>query len=287
MSYDIAIVGGGPAGLSAAIQARSRGKSALVISAPQADIPLSRAGQVDNYPGLPRISGAELLQRFARQAQELGAVQKTGRVLNIMPLDGKFYLGVGSDVEEADAVVLATGVSQFGKYPGEAAFLGRGVSYCATCDGMLYRGRDVAVVGKFAEAPAEANYLQEIGCRVTYVAAHRPETLSPSIPFVRAGKLEILGEKSVTALRCGGTEIPCACVFLLRPSMAMSDLFPGLAAQDGYLSVDRDMSTGIPGVFAAGDCTGLPLQVSKAVGEGLVAGQRAADYINKKLERKQ
>lgn len=280
MGYDIAVVGGGPAGLSAAIQARSRNKSVLIVSAPPADIPLSRAERVDNYPGLPHVSGGALLERFARQAEELGARQKTGRVLNIMPLGGKFYLGVGSDVEEAGSVVLATGVSRFDKYPGEAELLGKGVSYCATCDGMLYRGRDVVVVGKSAEAPAEANYLLEIGCHVTYVGSAPPQELDPAIPFVRAGRLALVGGETVRALRNDDVEIPCACAFLLRPSMAPADLLPGLALDGAYLRVDRNMATSIPGVFAAGDCTGLPLQVSKAVGEGLVAGQRAVDYLD-------
>ena len=281
MSFQVAVVGGGPAGLSAAIQARTRNKSVLVVSASLEDIPLWRSPRVDNYPGLPHVSGRELLEIFTRQAEELGVERRTGHVLNIMPMGEKFYLGIGSDVEEASAVVLATGAAQGAKYPGEERLLGRGVSYCATCDGMLYRGRPVAVVGKTAQAPGEANYLHGIGCQVTYVAQSRPEELDSAIPFVRAGReIEILGENAVTGLRVGQEEIPCACVFLLRPAMALADLMSGLTVENGYLVVDRGQRTGIPGVFAAGDCTGTPLQVSKAVGEGLVAGQNAAGYVD-------
>ena len=280
MPYDIAIVGGGPAGLSAAVNARARNKSVLVVSNDYRESPLYRAKQVDNYLGMPGQSGAALLDAYYRHAEETGATFRGGRVLNIMALDGTCYLGIGSEMEEARAVILCTGVSQGKKFPGEAEFLGRGVSYCATCDGMLYRDRPVAVVGLAPDAPEEANFLQGLGCQVTYVSGKRPEALDPAISWVRAGRLEITGEEAVTALRVNGEDIPADCVFLLRHAVPPTDLLPGLALEGGYVAVDREMKTNLPGVFAAGDCTGLPLQLSKAVGEGLIAGQRAAEYVD-------
>ena len=285
MSWDIIVVGGGPAGLSAAVQARSRDKSVLVVGGDGRDGPLDKAAQVDNYLGLPGLSGRALLEQFQAHAEAQGAARKHGRVLNIMPMNGRFYVGIGSELEEAGAVILATGVAQAKKYPGEAGLLGRGVSYCATCDGMLYRGRDVVVVGLCAEAPDEAAFLQGLGCRVTYTAPKKPAELAPDIPFVQASRLEILGGDAVEGLRADGRELPCAGVFLLRASLAPTDLLPGLALEGNYLAVDRNMATNIPGVFAAGDCTGLPLQISKAVGEGLVAGHRAAEYLDKKAKQ--
>ena len=284
MKYEIVVVGGGPAGLSAALQARIRGKSVLVISGDVRDNPLYKTQRVDNYLGLPEAEGAGLLERFQAHAEKAGVERKTGRVLNIMPSGGQFYLGVGSDVVEARAVILATGVVQNAKLPGEAEFLGRGVSYCATCDGMLYRGRQVAVVGKSSDAPEEAAYLRSIGCQVTYVAASRPEGLDPEIPFVKGRRPEILGDTKVYALRADGQEVLCDGVFLLRPAMALADLLPGLALEAGYIAVDRSMATNVPGVFAAGDCTGLPHQVSKAVGEGQVAGHRASEYLDRQAK---
>ena len=281
MSWDIIVVGGGPAGLSAALQARSRNKTVLVAGGAGRDGPLDRAERIDNYLGLPGLSGSELAARFRAHAEEAGTVFKKGRVLNIMPSGGKFYVGIDSDVEEAGAVVLATGVVRGRKYPGEAGLLGRGVSYCATCDGMLYRTQEVAVVGLSADAAEEANFLHSLGCRVTYVSPGKPEGLDGGIPVVKAAQIEILGAGSVSALRAGEVEIPCAGVFILRPSLAPADLLPGLALEGNYIAVDRNMATNVPGVFAAGDCTGLPLQVSKAVGEGLVAGHRAAEYLDK------
>lgn len=133
----------------------------------------------------------------------MGVEFRHGRVLNIMPMEHTCYLSIGTDMEEAGAVILATGVSRGKKFPGEAEFLGRGVSYCATCDGMLYRDKQVVVVGLAPDAAEEANFLQGLGCRVTYVSGKAPEGLDPAIAYVRATKLEIVGEASVTALRAG------------------------------------------------------------------------------------
>ena len=280
MNYDVIVIGGGPAGLSAAVQARVRNKSVLVVSAPAADLPLARAQRVDNYLGLPGLSGTELLARFDAHARELGVERRYGKALNAMPTEGGFFVAVESDVVEGRALILACGVGQGTPYPGELELLGAGVSYCATCDGMLYRGKNVVVVGRSSHAPEEANYLQGLGCHVTYAAPRRPEGLSPEIPFVKAGEVAILGDGAVTAVQAGGQLLPCEGVFLLRSAVSPGQLLPGLAFDGPYLQVNRDMATNLPGVFAAGDCTGLPLQVSKAVGEGLVAGLRAAEYLD-------
>lgn len=279
MRYDILVLGGGPAGLSAAVTARGRNKSVLVVGNRWQDSPLARAERVDNYLGMPALTGAELMERFTRHAEESGANLVTGKVISLMAWEG-FHLTVGSEIYEGRALILAPGVVRQAKYPGEMEYLGRGVSYCATCDGMLYRGKEVVVVGKAADAPQEANYLQELGCKVTYVSDKAPDGLRPDIPYVKAPKVEITGSSKVESIRAGSTTIPCEGVFILRPSVAPADLLPGLALEGGYIQVDRNMATNVPGVFAAGDCTGLPLQVSKAVGEGLVAGLRAAEYVD-------
>lgn len=281
MPYDIAVVGGGPAGLSAAINARARGKSVVVVGNDYRESPLYRAERVDNYLGMPGMTGAQLLEAYRRHAESMEVDFRAGRVLNIMQLEGTCYLSIGSEMETAKAVVLATGVVRGKKLPGEVKYLGRGVSYCATCDGMLYRGKPVVVVGMAPDAPEEANFLQGIGCQVTYVSARAPEGLVPAIPYVKSGRLEIVGEDGVTALRVGDTELPAQCVFLLRSAMPPTDLLPDLALKEnGYITVNRQMGTNLPGIFAAGDCTGLPLQLSKATGEGLVAGQAAAEYVD-------
>ncbi len=278
MIYDIAVIGGGPAGLSAALQARQKGRTVLVIGG-GGESALSRAQRVDNYLGVQGLTGRELLEQFRSHAGAAGVEWKSGCALNIMDMKGTFYLSVGSDVVEARAVILATGVVRGAKYPGEAELLGGGVSYCATCDGMLYRGRDVVVIGTSGDAPQEANELQQLGCHVTYVARSAPAGLRSDIPFVKGGKIALLGQGRLRAVQVDDRELPCAGAFILRGSVAPTDLLPGLTLEGGYVSVDRDMGTNIPGVYAAGDCTGLPLQLSKAVGEGLVAGHRAAEHV--------
>ncbi|MHA5219745.1 NAD(P)/FAD-dependent oxidoreductase [Dysosmobacter sp. Phy] len=265
MSCDILVIGGGPAGLSAAVNARARGRSVLVVSNPLEENPLWPAERVDNYPGLPAVSGAELLTQLRRHAERSGAEFLTGRALTSVRMGDAWYVSVGPDMYNAKAVVLAAGVARGKKFPGEAEFLGRGVSYCATCDGMLYRGKAVAVLGYSDSARQEAEFLERIGCRVTY--------------FDRPRTCEIHGEETVRSVTCDGQSTDVDCVFILRPALAPTDLFPGLETEKGFVAVDRRMATNLPGLFAAGDCTGGPLQAAKAAGEGLIAGQSAAAYV--------
>ena len=279
MTYDIIILGSGPAGLAAAVAARGRNKSVLVAGNPWQDSPLARAERVDNYPGLPGRTGLALLEEFYRHASGLGADFVVGKVLALLAWNG-FSLTVGSQVHQGRALILAPGVVRAAKYPGEAEYLGRGVSYCATCDGMLYRNRPVTVVGLAPDAPQEANYLHSLGCQVVYVAPRQPQGLNEAIPYVKAGRLAVRGERTVTGLEADGALLPCAGVFILRRAVAPTDLLPALETAEGVIRVDRRMATSVPGVFAAGDCTGGPLQVSKAVGEGHVAALSACEYLD-------
>lgn len=282
MTYDIIVLGSGPAGLSAALGARGRGKSVLVIGNRWQDSPLAKAELVDNYLGTPGVTGVQMLEQFTDQVKKAGAEFVTGRAVSLMAYNG-FMVTVGSEFYQGKALILAPGVARAAKYPGEGEYLGRGVSYCATCDGMLYRNKDVVVVGWAKDAPHEANYLQSIGCRVTYVGWKRPEELSGDIPFVQGGRLEVRGGQTVTALASDGQELPCAGIFILRDAVAPTDLLPELETEKGVIKVDRTMATNLPGVFAAGDCTGAPLQVAKAVGEGHIAALSACEFIDKQI----
>ncbi len=281
MSHDIIVLGSGPAGMAAAVAARGRNKSVLVIGNRWEDSPLARAERVDNYLGLPGRTGTEMLREFYDHAAEMGVDFVVGRAISLMAWNG-FMVTVGSQVYEGKALVLAPGVQRQAKYPGEEQYLGRGVSYCATCDGMLYRNKPVAVVGRSKDAPQEANYLKSLGCQVVYVSAQQPQGLDKDIPFVKAGKLAVKGEQTVTALEAEGADIPCAGIFILRQAVAPTDLLPALETDNGVIKVDRRMATNVEGVFAAGDCTGGPLQVSKAVGEGHVAALSACEYLDEK-----
>ena len=284
MTYDIIVLGSGPAGLAAAIAARGRDKSVLVIGNRWQDSPLAKAERVDNYLGLPGLTGTEMLDTFYRHALVMGVEFVVGKAISLMAWNG-FMITVGSQVYEGNALILAPGVVRQAKYPGEEEYLGRGVSYCATCDGMLYRGKPVTVVGRSSDAPHEANYLKSLGCQVTYVSPQPPVGLEKDIPYVKAGRLAIRGEQTVTGLEADGALIPCSGVFILRQAVAPTDLLPTLETEAGYIKVDRRMATNVEGVFAAGDCTGVPLQVSKAVGEGHVAALSACEYLDQKPEQ--
>ena len=266
MKYDLLVVGGGPAGLTAAIHARVRDKSVLVISNEPTASPLCRAPRMANYPGLPGVTGLELVERLAEQARALGAQFRLGRALSVMPMGKSVMAGVENDAAEGRAVILAPGVFRAAPLKGETELLGRGVSYCATCDGMFYRGKSVVCAGDTPNFAEEAEFLRSIGCRVTQV---------------KLPGLEILGDGKVTGVRTpAGEEIPCDGVFLLRASIAPAQLAPGLELEGGYIKVDARMATNLPGVFAAGDCTGQPLQLAKAVGQGQTAAHFAMEAID-------
>lgn len=194
MTYDIIILGSGPGGAGCRCWGQGPGKRVLVIGNRWQDSPLARAEQVDNYLGLPGRTGHEMLEEFQRHAEQLGTEFLTGKAISLMAWKG-FMVTVGSQVYDSRALILAPGVIRQAKYPGEEEYLGRGVSYCATCDGMLYRNKPVVVVGRSPDAPHEANYLKSLGCQVTYVAAREPQGLDQEIPFVRAGRLAVKGSR--------------------------------------------------------------------------------------------
>ena len=279
MTYDIIVLGSGPAGLAAAVGARGRNKSVLVIGNRWQDSPLARAEKVDNYLGLPGQTGYEMLETFYNHAKSMGAEFLEGKAISIMNYGG-VMVAVGSEVYQGKALILAPGVQRQAKFPGEEEFLGRGVSYCATCDGMLYRKRPIVVVGRSKEAPQEANYLHSIGCQVTYTGLKAPEGLQEGIPFVKAAQVQVLGENTVTGVVLGNQTYPCDGVFILRQAVASTDLLPKLQTENGSIQVDRRMATNLEGVFAAGDCTGAPLQIAKAVGEGHIAALSACEYLD-------
>jgi thioredoxin reductase (NADPH) len=298
--YDIAIIGGGPAGLSAAVTARARNKDVVVVANAAQENPLAKSHLVDNYPGLPDVSGLELLEKMHAHAHKLGAKFLQARVISVLPIDGggqpdatgnarpSFSITTSGDYLEAKTVIIACGAASGGKpLAGEQDYLGRGVSYCATCDGMLYRTATVLVAGLSPEAADEANFLAGLGATVHYVAKQVPHGLDPKIVSYAGKVLSIQGnQQSVTEAVIETSSdsqqltIKCSGVFILRPSVAPTTLLPTLELSGGYIAVDDKMQTNVRGVFAAGDCTGKPLQVAKAVGQGQIAVLQAVEYLD-------
>ena len=276
---EIAIIGAGPAGLSAGINAIARGKTVRIFSSESNY--LLRAEKVNNYLGLYDVNGRQMMEQFLSHARAMGVVPEKGKAANILPMGEYFLLNVDGEMVEAKTVILATGVSSAKEIPGERELLGRGVSYCATCDGMLYRGKSAVVWGLSPEAAKEANFLQEIGVSVTFVSASAfREGLAEQIPYLSGAVKQVSGKEKVEAVLVNGQELPADGLFILRNSIAPAALVEGLVLEEGYIKVNHKMETNVPGLYASGDCTGKPLQVSKAVGEGLIAAQMAAAYLD-------
>lgn len=280
---DIAIVGNGPAGWSCAMTARMRGLSATVIAPAETGGWLSGAERIDNYPGLPQIPGKELLERFRQQTLALGAEEKNALVRQIMPSGDRFLLLAENDVLEARAVVLCMGAARPVLLPGEEELLGGGVSYCATCDGMFYRGKRVAVLSASASGVEEAAFLHTLAESVDYYALkpHDASVLPEGVRTVAEKPRSLAREESKIALTTDRETHLYDGIFIFRTAVPLRMLLDGLETDGGAIRVDRSMRTSLPGVFAAGDVTGRPLQIAKAVGEGNVAAIAAAEYIAK------
>lgn len=328
MRYDIAIIGTGPAGISAALTAKNRNKSILLLGSRDGSDKIARSHRILNYPGIPGVSGADLNQKFLDSLKQMEIEITDARVGAIYALGDYYSLQVGQEFLEATAVIVTTGVS-FGKpYPGEAENLGRGVSYCATCDAPLFHGKEVIVAGWSKKEEDEVRFLSEVCARVTYLPMTPGEVsvFRDNVRILR-GKIQKIsrednrmqmiirpegsagGSASGTAPVSAGipAEAPDAAgsqanasraaepsradsdsslrltadgIFLLRESVAPDTLVPGLELDGRRVKTDRNMATNLPGLFAAGDLTGAPYQIAKAVGEGNIAALSAVSWID-------
>ncbi|NLV57776.1 MAG: NAD(P)/FAD-dependent oxidoreductase [Clostridiales bacterium] len=279
---DMAIIGSGPAGWSCAITARLRGLSVMVIAPQGSGGWLEKTERIDNYPGMPQVSGRVLLDSFAQQGVDLGVERREGLVRQIMPNGEKsFMLLVGNEVLECRSVVLAMGAARPKMLPGEDALLGQGISYCATCDGMFYRDKRVAVLSASLAGFEEARFLATLAKEVDYFSMkkHQPGELPQTMRLLSERPEALLKEGTEVILQTQTEKHAYDGVFIFREAMPLSQLLSGLDTRDGYILVDRSMSTNVLGVFAAGDCTGKPWQIAKAVGEGNIAAISAAEYI--------
>lgn len=281
MIYDAAIIGTGPAGLSAALNLKIHQKNFVWLGSKTLSDKVRKAEQISNYPGFSEVSGAGLNEAFQRQAQEMG-LEITERMANSIFYMGTHYaIMAGSDFYEAKTLILATGVANTGTLPGEQEKVGMGVSYCATCDGMLYRGKTIAVICNNARFEHEVAYLAGLAQTVYYFPRYREVGALPeNVCLPDAKPRSILGENRVTGVELSsGETLAVDGVFCLRDSVALATLLPQLETQNGHILVDRTMATNLPGVYAAGDCTGRPYQYAKAVGEGNVAAHSVIEYL--------
>ncbi|MBU2702047.1 thioredoxin reductase (NADPH) [Sporomusaceae bacterium BoRhaA] len=280
--FDIAVIGGGPAGLSAVLTGKNRNKKVVLFEHLGFSQKLQKAHVVDNYLGLSKISGQDLMKQFATHVLAHEPVLVKEKVVNVFVTTPAFTLVTGQSTYQAKTVIIATGVVATTLFRGEKELLGRGVSYCATCDGMLYRDKDVAVISYTPEGEHETNFLAEVCRSVTYLPQYRGEysNLTPNVRILKNRPQAILGEGKVDELVTDGENIKAHGVFIMRQSDPVENIIPELELSGEVIKVDRQLLTNIPGIFAAGDCTGRPWQIAKATGEGLVAGLSAINYLD-------
>jgi len=292
--YDLIILGAGPAGIQAGIHATRRGVRVLVLGKRSESAVLK--GHFENYAFIEGpVTGGELLDIGERQLQKFGAVILAEDAVDLSRTGEGFAVRVESGRELlARAVILATGTARkkLG-IPGERELEGRGVSYCVDCDAGFFKKKRVVVTGDGSAAASGALHMLHFTSDVTLVSdrmaiagALDRELRSSKVKLVEGRKLSrIVGVETVTGVVLSD-DISLAAdgVFIEKGAKGILELGSELGLQlneEGHLAVDRDMATNVPGLFAAGDVTGPPWQMAKAVGEGCVAGLRAAEYIKR------
>ena len=281
MLYDVAIVGSGPAAISAALTLKLHNKSIIWFGSRNLSPKVERSEMIANYPGVKMVTGPELNRLYREQIEEAGLEITERMVTNITASRKGWMLLGGDEIYDAKTVLLALGSTSPKGFPGEAELLGHGVSYCATCDGFLYPGKTIAIFCGSKDFEHEIVYLAEIAAKVYLFTSYGEPSVSRVNIEVSPGKLKsILGEKKANAVELiDGATLPVDGVFVLRPAVAPGMLVKGLEINGADIVVDRKMATNKPGIFAAGDCTGRPYQLTKAVGEGNIAAHSIVEYL--------
>lgn len=278
--YDVAIVGSGPAGLSAALNCKIRNKSFILFGSKNLSSKVQRAPKINNYLGFPATDGKALGEAFKKHISDMNIEITEERINNIYSMGDYFALMVNEKMYEAKSVILATGVEFSKPLKGEMEFIGKGVGYCATCDAPLYKGKIVSIISSNSEGEEEANYVSELAEKVYYIPLYKGEyKLNSNIELVYDRPLEVIGETKVSKLILKEREIDTDGIFLLKDAISPSQLVPGLQEDEGHIKVDRNMATNLKGLFACGDCVGKPYQYIKAAGEGNIASLSAVSYI--------
>ena len=257
--------------------------SILLIGKKQMSDKVSKAHQIMNYPGLPAVTGADMAKAFEKQLAMMEIDITDSRIGTVYAMGDYFAIQAGEEVLEAKSVILACGVVSGKTLPGEEEMLGRGVSYCATCDACFYKGKKVAVIGYGKDAEHEADFLAEVAAEVLYFPMYQDVPgVSEQVTVIKERPKEIFGEKKAGGLRTEQGEYLVDGVFVLRDAVSPKQLVPGLELDGNHVKVNLSMETNIPGLFACGDITGTPYQYIKAAGQGNVAALSAVAYLDAK-----
>jgi len=298
--YDLAIIGGGPAGLAAGLYAARSNLKTIIIEKGLPGGQLQNTLDIENYPGFKHILGPDLASHMHQQTMELGVEWKTGEVTGVKLEGQPKTLCVGSEEIQAKAVIIASGaLPKYLEVPGEAEFRGRGVSYCATCDGAFFRGKQVFVVGGGDSAVEEGMFLTQYADTVTVLV--RRDTLkaqqylqdrafrNPKVKFVWNTVVEeILGDSKVTGVRVRNIVDGTTAVLEGDGVFIYIGFYPnsaflqdtGILNELGYVITDAKTATAIAGVFAAGDVRDTPMrQIVTASSDGAVAAMSAFQYL--------
>ncbi|WP_311481855.1 NAD(P)/FAD-dependent oxidoreductase [uncultured Anaerococcus sp.] len=278
--YDIAIIGAGPAGLSAALNSKIRNKSVVLFGKDSEK--LIKTKKISNYLGFKDVTGLELNQAFKNSLKDFEIKRDTRKVKTIYAMGSYFAIETKNEMVEARSVIMATGIELKKDLTNEDKFFAKGVNYCATCDAALYRGKKVVVIGYNNESVAEANFTSEIVEELVFVnMTGRDVNLNPGIEVIEGEiPLGFEGSERVEKLIFkSGREILADGFFIEKDSSKVERLVPGIKMEDNHIFTSKDTSTSIKGLFAAGDITGKPYQIMKAVGQGQVAALKAATYL--------
>ncbi|ATG97639.1 thioredoxin-disulfide reductase [Mesoplasma lactucae] len=302
--YDVVIIGGGPAGLTAAVYAARAGLDTIIFEKEAPGGKMIKTAEIENYPGFEEILGPDLSMKMYNQATKQGSKFEYDGITHFTKKDdGTFELhSTSGKVVEAKAVIIATGTleNKLG-IPGEDRLYGKGVSYCAVCDGAFHKGEAVAVVGGGYSAVTEGTYLTKF-VKTLYVIVRKDhfkaddkqvELLKdkPGVQFIMNTVVEeVYGEDKVEGIRIKNTktgeekDLPVTALFPYIGAKPITQFVEDNDIKDaeGYIEVKDDMSTKVPGLFAAGDVREVPLrQIAIAAGDGAMAGQMAVEFVQK------
>lgn len=284
--YDCAIIGTGVAGISAALTLKALNKNFIWFGSKKFSDKIGSAEKIRNYPGLSMVSGKEMADAFSAQiaAMEIEITEKT--VTGVYKMGDFYSVLCNQDMFDAKTVILSTGVESVKPVKGELDFVGRGVSYCATCDGFLYKGKTIFVLCTEKSLEHEIEYLASLAEKVYVTALYKNVSLrAENIQLLSGMPTEIVGGKKVEKVIFRDKELTIDGVFMLKAAVTPSVLTPGLEVENGHVKVDRSCATNLEGCFAAGDCTGRPYQYAKAAGEGNVAAHAVANYLAEKVAK--
>ena len=284
--FDVVILGAGPAGVSASLYTQRSNKKTLIIYGDFSN--LNKAEKIDNYYGFENgISGKELYNAGIKQAQNLGIETAKEEVIKI-EMDGNGYFDILTDKNKytSKAIILAIGSKKNTlKINGISELEGKGISYCAICDGFFYKNKNVVVIGSGNYAISETNDLINIANKITILTngEKAPEIRADNVDIVTKTIKEISGNNRVEEVHFQDDSVlKTDGVFIAQGTLGATELAKkmGLLMKNGKIVVDENMKTNIKGIYACGDCTGGLLQVSKSVYEGSKAGLSVVEYLN-------